>query len=170
MPPSSDGKATRAAPGPVMPDLPTTPHHENALQHLPDHPTGPPRLGNPISTPTPPKGNGQAGTPTRGSHPSSADLLARPQAPPTPMTPQPRSTGSPPTPIRVSHTLGGGIPKTCSCPARAPPPPRPTSLPFPPTEANQGRLEQHLLSLYAASSFNICEHQQMSGPPPEPEH
>ena len=21
-----------------MPDLPTTPHHENALQHLPDHP------------------------------------------------------------------------------------------------------------------------------------
>ena len=99
MPPSGDDKATRAAPGPVTPDLLTrtpAPHHENALQHLPDHPTGPPRLGNPINTPTPPTGNGQAGTLTRGSHPRSANPPARPRAPPTPMTPQPRSTGSPP--------------------------------------------------------------------------
>ena len=59
-------------------------------------------------------------------------------------------------------------PKTCSCPTRARPPPRPTTLPFPATEANRGRLEDHLRALYAASCFNVCEHQtlpMMSGPP-----
>ena len=44
----------------------------------------------------------------------------------------------------------------------------PTSLPFPGTEENRHRLERYLLDHYAASSFNVCEHQplpMMSGPP-----
>ena len=68
-----------------MPDLPTTPHHENALQHLPDHPTGPPRLGNPISTPTPPKGNGtDAGLPPKLCGPAGqTSSLTNSDDPPT---------------------------------------------------------------------------------------
>ena len=58
--------------------------------------------------------------------------------------------------------------RPCHCPNRAPPPPRPTTLPYPPTEENRERLEQYLLNKYAASAFNICDHQtlpMMSGPP-----
>ncbi len=56
----------------------------------------------------------------------------------------------------------------CSCPKRAPPPPRPTTLPYPATAANRELLERHLLDLYSASAFNVCEHQplpMMAGPP-----
>ena len=58
--------------------------------------------------------------------------------------------------------------RPCSCPQRAPPPEMPTSLPFPGMEENRHRLERYLLDHYAASSFNVCEHQplpMMSGPP-----
>ena len=37
--------------------------------------------------------------------------------------------------------------------------PDPTTLPFPATEQNRGRLEKHLLDYYAKSTFNTCPHQ-----------
>ena len=58
--------------------------------------------------------------------------------------------------------------KSCSCPTRSQPPARPTSLPFPATEANRQRMEEYLLNLYSSSSFNTCEHQtlpMMTSPP-----
>ena len=56
----------------------------------------------------------------------------------------------------------------CDCPKREEPPPKPTSLPFPPSEDNRAKIEQWLLDYYKASVFNTCEHQplpMMSGPP-----
>ena len=55
----------------------------------------------------------------------------------------------------------------CDCPWRQPPPPRPTSLPFAPTDDNREKLEKWLLDYYQASAFNVCDHQplpMMSGP------
>ena len=77
---------------------------------------------------------------------------------------------------RSFPTIGESDPDTvaasciapCSCPERALPPPLPTSLPFPATEANRDKLEQWLLEYYKSSTFNICEHQplpHMEGPP-----
>ena len=42
-------------------------------------------------------------------------------------------------------------------PLRGPPPPPPT----PATAANRELLERHLLDLYSASAFNVCEHQPL---------
>lgn len=56
----------------------------------------------------------------------------------------------------------------CGCPHRAQPPPRPTAPPVSPTPENRQQLEEHLLDLYSASSFNTCKHQTlplMTGPP-----
>ena len=56
----------------------------------------------------------------------------------------------------------------CQCPRRTMPPPPPTTLPYPPTEENRGKLEQYLLEYYKSSTFNVCEHQtlpMMAGPP-----
>ena len=56
----------------------------------------------------------------------------------------------------------------CNCPRREAPPPLDKTPPFPPTEANRGKLEEHLLHIYRASTFNTCEHQSlplMTGPP-----
>ena len=56
----------------------------------------------------------------------------------------------------------------CHCPWRQPPPPKPTQLPFPATDANRERLEHWLLDYYRSSTFNTCEHQPlplMDGPP-----
>lgn len=56
----------------------------------------------------------------------------------------------------------------CECPRRQAPPPLPTSLPFPATDENRGKLEDWLLAHYRSSTFNVCEHQplpMMSGPP-----
>ena len=100
--------------------------------------------GFPLCTPTPPPGNG-------------TDTQATPDQPPCLRNNQ-----------MVSQQLPDIPHRSCSCPDRAPPPPRPTSLPFPATEENRDRLERHLLDLYAASAFNVCEHQplpMMSGPP-----
>ena len=58
--------------------------------------------------------------------------------------------------------------RPCNCPAREPPPPRPTTIPLPPTEENREKLEKYLLDYYASSTFNVCQHQSlpmMSGPP-----
>lgn len=56
----------------------------------------------------------------------------------------------------------------CHCPKRTKPPPTPTSLPYPTTEANREKFQQYLLDYYASSTFNTCEHQAlplMEGPP-----
>ena len=56
----------------------------------------------------------------------------------------------------------------CQCPRRTKPPPIPTSLPFPATEANREKLQQYLLDYYGPSTFNTCEHQTlplMDSPP-----
>ncbi len=56
----------------------------------------------------------------------------------------------------------------CQCLKRTKPPPIPTSLPYPATEANREKLQQYLLDYYSSSTFNVCEHQTlplMEGPP-----
>lgn len=58
--------------------------------------------------------------------------------------------------------------ESCHCPRRTEPPPKPTTLPMPATEANREALQGHLLRLYADSTFNTCSHQplpHMTGPP-----
>ena len=50
----------------------------------------------------------------------------------------------------------------CDCPRRAPPPERPTSLPFPATKANRKRLEKWLLDHYSSTAFNTCTHQPLN--------
>ena len=50
---------------------------------------------------------------------------------------------------------------TCDCPRREQPPPKPTKLPFPATEANRERLQQWLLDYYRSSAFNTCTHQPL---------
>ena len=62
------------------------------------------------------------------------------------------------------HSTGAAV---CDCPKRELPPPKPTSLPFAPTEDNREKLEEWLLEYYKSSVFNMCEHQplpMMSGP------
>ena len=93
----------------------------------------------PVPKPSPPPSPGDSLTPTSGPH-------------------------TPPAPRRTTPQPG----RPCSCPQRAPPPEMPTLLPFPGTEENRHRLERYLLDHYAASAFNVCEHQplpMMSGPP-----
>ena len=58
----------------------------------------------------------------------------------------------------------------CRCPQRTAVPPRPKSLPFPPTQENVPRMRQWLLERYEGSTFNTCPHRAlpcMSGPPME---
>ena len=57
---------------------------------------------------------------------------------------------------------------SCNCPIREQPPPLPDTLPFAPTRENVPKLREYLLDHYKASTFNVCEHQQlplMNGPP-----
>ena len=63
---------------------------------------------------------------------------------------------------------GHGINALCGCPARATPPPLPSNLLFPATDANRGKLETYLVEYYKSSTFNTCDHQMlpmMTGPP-----
>ena len=56
----------------------------------------------------------------------------------------------------------------CGCPLRAAPPGMPECLPFDPVKENTEDMKVWLLNRYAASTFNICPHQElpkMSGPP-----
>ena len=58
--------------------------------------------------------------------------------------------------------------RSCDCPRRQLPPPKPEKLPFPATDDNRKKLEDWLLNYYRSSTFNTCEHQQlplMEGPP-----
>ena len=59
------------------------------------------------------------------------------------------------------------IPHQCHCPRRTTPPTLPSCLPFPATDANREKLQDHILALYRSSTFNTCEHQTlplMEGP------
>ena len=49
----------------------------------------------------------------------------------------------------------------CNCPRRHLPPPKPTQMSLPATEANRARLENWLLDYYHSSTFNTCEHQPL---------
>ena len=140
--------------------------------------------GFPLCAPTPPKGNG-TGTWVTPAQPQShinavlqtrTPLLTRPSHPATRPVTSPQTTSPADLQARPSGThtqpmvsqSARNPHRPCSCPTRAPPPDRPTSLPFPGTEENRHRLERHLLDLYSASAFNVCEHQplpMMSGPP-----
>ena len=62
---------------------------------------------------------------------------------------------------RVTPDQGIARTERCSCLRREKPPPRPTPPPFPITEENRGKLEEHLLHVYGASTFNTCEHQPL---------
>ena len=56
----------------------------------------------------------------------------------------------------------------CDCPKRQLLPPKPKSIPFPPTDENREKLQQWLLSYYQSSTFNMCQHQplpMMDSPP-----
>ena len=56
----------------------------------------------------------------------------------------------------------------CGCPLRQDSPPMPQELPYPSTNENCAKLEQWLLSHFASSAFNTCEHQtlpEMTGQP-----
>ena len=57
---------------------------------------------------------------------------------------------------------------TCECPKRQLPPPKPTDIPFQPTDENRERLQTWLLDYFKSSTFNTCTHQplpMMEGPP-----
>ena len=51
--------------------------------------------------------------------------------------------------------------KECDCPERQPPPQRPTTIRFSPTEEKKDRLKQWLVDRYSSSTFNTCEHQPL---------
>ena len=56
----------------------------------------------------------------------------------------------------------------CGCPLRQPPPILPAEPPFPPTEENRAKIENHIREQFASSVFNVCTHQplpMMNGPP-----
>ena len=68
----------------------------------------------------------------------------------------------------AANSIGASPQQECQCPKRTKPPPIPTSLPYPATEANREKLQQYLLDYYGSSTFNICEHQTlplMESPP-----
>ena len=56
----------------------------------------------------------------------------------------------------------------CSCPLRTSTPPRPSSIPFAPTEENVGKLEKWLKTYYGSSAFNTCEHRPLPSMHVEP--
>ena len=65
-------------------------------------------------------------------------------------------------PANAINTTDTPLPQQeCRCPKRTKPPPIPTSLPYPATEANREKLQQYLLDYYSSSTFNICEHQTL---------
>lgn len=112
-------------------------------------------MGFPFGTPTPPPGNGTGTRMTSDQplhrHHRTAALQTRTSAPthtnpPAVLQTRPPVTlqTNPPaalqkippvTPQAVNQHSHDPHPRTCSCPTRAPPPDRPTSLPFPGTEA-----------------------------------
>ena len=84
----------------------------------------------------------------------------------------PRIGSSPQQPMSIGSATVNSLNEkcNCSCPVRTKPPPLPTSLPFPATEANRAALQNWILDRYRSSTFNTCECQTlplMEGPPLE---
>ena len=50
----------------------------------------------------------------------------------------------------------------CGCPPRQKVPPKPTSLPFDPTEDNREKLQDWLVNYYRSSAFNMCKTQSLT--------
>ena len=88
-------------------------------------------------------------TQTRSNHPSAP----RP-TPKSPSNPTPALQIKPQTPP-AARLPRDTRQRPCSCPTRAPPPDKPTTLPFPGTIDNRHKLEHYLLDLYSASAFNV---------------
>ena len=66
-----------------------------------------------------------------------------------------------PTPAAIPPTPESTLNSPCNFPRRQTPPPKPTQLPFPATEANRQCLQTWLLNFYKSSPFNTCEHQHL---------
>ena len=84
---------------------------------------------------------------------------------------QPADTQSTKAKDTANHTNAVSAtptPHQCQCPRRTTPPTLPSCLPFPATDANREKLQDHILALYRSSTFNTCKHQTlplMAGPP-----
>ena len=77
---------------------------------------------------------------------------------------QPNATSSLSTPPLIDT----GLTAQCSCPKCQLPPPKPDTIPFPPTEENREKLQAWLIGYYCSSTFNMCKQQPlpvMEGPP-----
>ena len=69
--------------------------------------------------------------------------------------------------VQASHWSTHNIAE-CGCPKHTPPPEKPDTIPFPPTNENREKLEKWILNAYSSSAFNVCEHQilpKMKGKP-----
>ena len=69
-------------------------------------------------------------------------------------------------PIKIGSV--NALTTTCNCLKRKIPPPLPTKLPYPASEANLIKLKQFLVDYYKSSTFNTCDHQPLpliDGPP-----
>jgi hypothetical protein len=66
-------------------------------------------------------------------------------------------------PQNISNKIGSviGLATTCNFPKRKIPPPLPTKLPYPSSEANLTKLKQFLMDYYKSSTFNTCDHQPL---------
>ena len=65
----------------------------------------------------------------------------------------------PPNRMSVSSAAASPHDEECDCPGpiRTKPPPLPTALPFPATDANRAAVQNWILDKYRSSTFNICE-------------
>ena len=61
----------------------------------------------------------------------------------------------------ILHTRESALTTPCNSPCDQTPPPKPTQLTLPVTEANQQCLQTWLLNYYRSSIFNTCEHQPL---------
>ena len=54
-----------------------------------------------------------------------------------------------------------GLTAPCHCPKCQPPPSKPDTILFPPTEENREKLQAWFIDYYHSSTFNMCEHQPL---------
>ena len=72
--------------------------------------------------------------------------------------------------VIVTETKKDASMAKCGCPKRVDPPPPPEQIPFEATKENRQKLQEWILSTYASSAFNTCDHQPiktLSGKPLE---
>ena len=77
---------------------------------------------------------------------------------------QPADTQSTKAKDTANHTNAVSAmptPHQCQYPRRTTPPILPSCLPFPATDVNRKKLQDHILALYRSSTFNTCEHQTL---------